>query len=37
MLNWNVRGLNAPIKRSAVKDMVQAVHATVVCLHETKL
>jgi exonuclease III len=37
LLNWNVRGLNAPPKRSGVKDMVQAVHATTVCLQETKM
>jgi exonuclease III len=37
LLNLNVRGLNAPIKRSGVKEMVQAVHATAVCLQETKL
>jgi hypothetical protein len=29
MLNWNVRGLNALVKRSGVRDMVMATHATV--------
>jgi exonuclease III len=37
LLNWNVRGLNAPVKRSDVQDMVKAVHAMVVCIQETKL
>jgi exonuclease III len=37
LLNWNVRGLNTPLKHSGVKDMVQAVHATTVCLQETKM
>jgi hypothetical protein len=37
LLNWNVRGLNAPVKRSAVCDMAKVVHATVVCIQETKL
>jgi hypothetical protein len=36
-LNWNVRELNAPLKRSTVQDMVKAVHATAVCIQETKL
>jgi exonuclease III len=29
--------LNTPLKHSGVKDMVQAVHATTVCLQETKM
>jgi hypothetical protein len=37
LLNWNVCGLNAPVKRSVVRDMIKAVHATVVCIQETKL
>jgi hypothetical protein len=37
LLNWNVRGLNAPVKRNATCDMAKAVHASVVCIQETKL
>jgi hypothetical protein len=37
MLNWNVRGLNALVKRSGVRDMVMATHATVICIQEMKL
>jgi hypothetical protein len=32
LLNWNVHGLNAPIKCHAVKDMVAAVKATLIYL-----
>jgi exonuclease III len=37
VINWNVRGLNAPVRREAVRDMVQAARPLVVCLQETKL
>jgi exonuclease III len=37
LLNWNVQGLNAMIKLHAVKDMLSAVGATLICLQETKL
>jgi exonuclease III len=37
LLNWNVRGLNAPVRRCGVREMVGAVKATVTCLQETKL
>jgi exonuclease III len=37
LLDWNVRGLNAPVRRYGVGDMARAVKATVVCLQETKL
>jgi exonuclease III len=37
MLNWNVRGLNAPVRRCAVRDMAGDVKTTVICLQETKL
>jgi hypothetical protein len=30
MLNWIVRGLNAPVRRCAVRDMAGAVKTTVV-------
>lgn len=34
---WNVRGLNAPAKKEAVKLLMQQHKPTVVCLQETKL
>jgi exonuclease III len=37
MLIWNVRGLNAPVRRSVVREMTRDIKATVVCLQETKL
>jgi exonuclease III len=37
LLSWSVRGLNAPIRRCAVRDMAAAVRATAFCLQETKL
>lgn len=37
LLSWNVKGLNSPIRRDAVRDMVTSTHATLVCLQETKL
>lgn len=37
LLSWNVRGLNQPIRREAVRDMVNSTIATVVCLQETKV
>jgi DNA phosphorothioation-dependent restriction protein DptG len=37
ILNWNVRGLNPPARREAVKDMLQSHKAKVACLQETKL
>jgi exonuclease III len=37
LLNWNVTGLNAPVRCCGVGDMARAVKATVVCLQETKL
>ncbi|XP_014751138.1 uncharacterized protein LOC106865512 [Brachypodium distachyon] len=37
LLCWNVRGLNNPARRSAVRDIIRDTHATVVCIQETKL
>jgi exonuclease III len=37
LLNWNVRGLNAPVRRSRVKDMVCVVKAFIACPQETKV
>ena len=34
---WNVRGLNSPARRDAVRDTVRDCKATIVCLQETKL
>ena len=37
ILSWNVRGLNNPTKRKAVKDFVATVKVNLVCFQETKL
>lgn len=37
ILCWNVRGLNCPAKRAAVREFVQAAKVNLVCLQETKL
>jgi exonuclease III len=37
ILNWNVRGLNSPAKRQAVREMVCLNKPKLVCLQETKL
>jgi hypothetical protein len=37
ILNWNVRGLNSPVRREVVRQMVQAYNPILVCLQETKL
>jgi exonuclease III len=37
ILNYNIRGLNAPIKQDAVRDMVLSTKATIACIHETKI
>jgi exonuclease III len=37
IFNWNVRGLNAPARREAVRAMIQAAHSNLVCLQEIKL
>jgi hypothetical protein len=37
ILNWNVRGLNTPARREAVRDMIQVVQPMILCLQETKL
>lgn len=34
---WNVRGLNNPAKRKAVKEFLDSVRPNIVCLQETKL
>jgi exonuclease III len=37
LLCWNVRGLNDPAKRSAVREFVAALRVSIVCFQETKL
>lgn len=37
VLCWNVRGLNCPAKRAAVREFVQTTKMNLVCLQETKL
>ena len=37
VLCWNVRGLNNPAKRNAVREFVVAAKVNLVCLQETKL
>lgn len=37
VLCWNVRGLNNPAKRSAVREFVVSVGVSIVCLLESKL
>lgn len=34
---WNVRGLNTPARRDAVRDIVRDCKASIACLQETKL
>lgn len=34
---WNVRGLNSPAKRKALREFVDSIHAAIVCILETKL
>lgn len=34
---WNVRGLNCPARRSAVRSVVASVSPSVVCIQESKL
>lgn len=37
ILCWNVRGLNCPAKKKAVREFVTLVQVNLVCLQETKL
>ena len=37
LLSANVRGLNNPVRRDAVRDLIRDCKATVVCLQESKL
>lgn len=37
LCSWNVRGLNDPAKRCAVRAVVSKLHNAVVCLQESKV
>jgi exonuclease III len=37
ILCWNVRGLNDPAKRDAVREFVASLRVSIVCLQETRL
>jgi exonuclease III len=37
IFNWNCRGLNSPVRREAVRDMVLSARPSLVCLQETKI
>jgi exonuclease III len=37
LLNWNVHGLNNPVRQQVVRGMVVDHHCRIVCLQETKL
>jgi hypothetical protein len=37
LLCWNVRGLNDPTKRSAIREFVATMRVSLVCFQETKL
>ena len=37
ILNWNVRGLNCPNRRSTIRETITATPCHLVCLQETKL
>ena len=36
-MSWNIRGLNCPARRSAIREVVQAHRISVLCLQETKV
>ena len=37
MVCWNVRGLNSPAKRKALREFVDSIHTAIMCILETKL
>jgi exonuclease III len=37
VISWNVRGLNAPVRREVVRDMVASSRPSVACLQETNM
>ena len=34
---WNVRGLNSPTKKKALREFADSVHPAIFCIQETKL
>lgn len=34
---WNVRGLNSPAKKKALREFVDSMHVAIICIVETKL
>ena len=36
ILNWNIRGMNAPRKRRILKDLLKDNHVDLVAIQETK-
>ena len=34
---WNVRGLNSPAKKKALREFVDTIHVAIICILETKL
>jgi exonuclease III len=37
IFNWNIRGLNSPARREAIRDLIQSATPKLVCLQERKL
>jgi exonuclease III len=37
VISWNVHGLNDRARRDIVRTLVDDIHPSIVCLHETKL
>jgi hypothetical protein len=37
MLFWNVRGTNDPAKRSAIREFIDNLHVSIVCISESKV
>ena len=34
---WNIRGLNSPAKRKALREFVASIRTAIICILETKL
>ena len=37
MVCWNVRGLNSPARKKALREFVESVRVAIICIIETKL
>ena len=37
LVSWNVRGLNSPAKRKALREFVGSINTTIICILRTKL